>query len=175
MSKRIPLLAGVLLAVFLLPLGSFAQSVITGRVFSALDHSPAPSVTVSIKGTRTGTATGIDGGFAIKAKEGDILVFSGVGVVNQEVTVGAEHNLTLTLTINARSLSEVVVTATGIRKEAKRLGYALQTVDASTLTQAREADPINALKGQAAGLEVNINQEIGHPADVIMRGENRPV
>ncbi len=73
---------------------------------------------------------------------------------------------------NARNLNEVVVTATGIKKESKRLAYAIQTVDASTLTQAREADPINSLKGQAAGLEININQEIGHPADVIMRGEN---
>ena len=50
----------------------------------------------------------------------------------------------------------------------------MQTIDASTLTQAREPDPLNSLKGQAAGLEININSEIGHPADVIMRGENAP-
>jgi TonB-linked SusC/RagA family outer membrane protein len=175
MSKKIPLLAGVLLAVFLLPLSSFAQSVITGHVFSASDHSPAPSVSVSIKGTRIGTATGLDGGFAIKAKEGDVLVFSGVGIVRQEITVGADHDLSVNVSVDARGLSEVVVTATGIRKEAKRLGYALQTVDANALTQAREADPLNSLKGEVAGLEIDINPEIGHPAGVIMRGEGSPI
>ena len=61
MSKKIPLLAGVLLAVFLLPLGSFAQSVIVGRILSKIDQSPIPGASISIKGTRIGTATGIDG------------------------------------------------------------------------------------------------------------------
>jgi len=174
MCKKTTGARALLLFALLAPFFSFAQTVISGHVLSTTDHSPVPSVTVSVKGTRTGVATGIDGGFIIKAREGDILVFSGIGVVNQEVTIGAEHTLTVNVGTTARNLSEVVVTATGIRKEAKRLGYALQTVDASNLTQAREPDPLNSLKGQAAGLEININNELGHPADVIMRGENAP-
>jgi TonB-linked SusC/RagA family outer membrane protein len=171
MSKKIPLLAGVLLAVFLLPFGSFAQSVIVGRILSKIDQSPIPGATVTIKGTRTGTATGIDGGFAIKAKTGDILVVTGIGIdrIEQEVT---GNSLVISVGTNSRELNQVVVTATGIRKEAKRLGYAIQTIDASMLTTAREADPVNSLKGEAAGLQININQEIGHAPDVIMRGEN---
>ena len=173
MSKKITLPMGVLLAVFLLPLFTIAQKVITGHVISKTDQSPVPGATIIVKGSRTGTATSVDGTFSIKAKEGDILEISGIGVAKMEQTVNSA-DLTITVSTDSRELNQVVVTATGIKKEAKRLGYALQTVDASTLTQAREADPINALKGQAAGLEVNINQEIGHPADVIMRGENSP-
>lgn len=147
MSKKIPLLAGVLLAVFLFPLGSFAQSVIVGRILSKTDQSPIPGASVTIKGTRIGTATGIDGGFAIKAKVGDILVVTGIGIdrMEQEVT---GNSLLISVGTNSRELNQVVVTATGIKKEAKRLGYAIQTIDASQLTTAREADPVNSLKGK---------------------------
>jgi TonB-linked SusC/RagA family outer membrane protein len=160
-----------MLVVFLLPLASLAQKLITGHVLSKVDQSPVPGVTVVIKGTRIGTSTAVDGSFAIKAKEGDVLVVSGVGVVKTEQTVTG-NELVIAVTSDIRELNQVVVTATGIKKEARRLGYALQVVDAAALTTAREPDPINALKGQAAGLEVNINSEIGHPAGVIMRGEN---
>ncbi|HTR30653.1 MAG TPA: SusC/RagA family TonB-linked outer membrane protein [Puia sp.] len=171
MSKKIPLLAGVFLAVFLLPLGSFAQSVITGRILSKIDQSPIPGATVNIKGTRIGTASGIDGAFAIKAKEGDVLVISGIGIVRMEQPVTG-NGLVISVATDSRELNQVVVTATGIKKEAKRVGYAIQTVDASQLTTAREADPINSLKGEGAGLQININSEVGHSPDVIMRGEN---
>jgi TonB-linked SusC/RagA family outer membrane protein len=165
----------LLLCILLTPFLTFAQTIVSGHVFSTTDHSPVPSATISIKGTRMGVSTGIDGGFTIKAKEGDVLVVSGIGVVTQELTVGGDHTLTINVATNARSLSEVVVTATGIRKEAKRIGYSVQTIDASTLSQAREPDPINSLKGNAAGLTININQEVGHAPDVIMRGENDPI
>ena len=103
------------------------------------------------------------------------MVISGIGIAKQEVVVGESDNITIAATTDTRNLNEVVVTATGIKKESKRLGYAIQTIDASKLTQAREADPINSLKGNSAGLSININQEIGHAPDVIMRGEGRPV
>jgi TonB-linked SusC/RagA family outer membrane protein len=160
-------------AVFLFPLASIAQKVVSGHVLNKVDQTPVPGVTVVIKGTHVGTSTGVDGGFVIKAKEGDVLVVTGVGVIRTEQVVSG-NEIMIPVSADAKELSQVVVTATGIKKEAKKLGYALQTIDAANLTQAREADPVNALKGQAAGLEVNINSEIGHPADVIMRGENDP-
>ncbi|HXD79908.1 MAG TPA: SusC/RagA family TonB-linked outer membrane protein [Puia sp.] len=171
MSKKIPLLAGALLAVFLWPLVSFAQTVVVGRILSKIDQTPIPGATIAIKGTRTGTSTGIDGGFAIKAKQGDVLVISGIGIVRTEQEVTG-NTMVVSVATDSRELNQVVVTATGIKKEAKRLGYAIQTIDASQLTTAREADPVNSLKGNAAGLEVNVNSEIGHAPDVIMRGEN---
>ena len=171
MSKRITHGVVALSMLFLLPLASVAQKLITGHVLSKLDQSPVPGVSVFIKGTRIGTSTAVDGSFAIKAKEGDVLVISGIGVSKMEQTVNG-NELVFAVTTDVRELNQVVVTATGIKKEARRLGYALQVVDASALTTAREPDPVNALKGQAAGLEVNVNSEIGHPAQVIMRGEN---
>jgi TonB-linked SusC/RagA family outer membrane protein len=171
MSKRITHSVVALSMLFLLPLASVAQKLITGHVLSKVDQSPVPGISVIIKGTRIGTSTSVDGSFAIKAKEGDVLVISGVGVVRSEQTVNGS-DLMIAVATDMRELNQVVVTATGIKKEAKRLGYSLQVVDASNLTTAREPDPVNALKGQAAGLEVNINSEIGHPAQVIMRGEN---
>ncbi|HEX9509006.1 MAG TPA: SusC/RagA family TonB-linked outer membrane protein [Puia sp.] len=171
MSKRLSLYIRVLLAAFLLPLFSLAQKAITGHVVSKSDQSPIPGATVTIKGAHFGTSTAVDGSFSIKAKEGDVLVISGIGVVKQEQPVNAA-DLTIAVAADARELNQVVVTATGIKKEAKRLGYAIQTIDASTLTTAREADPVNSLKGNAAGLTININSEIGHSPDVIMRGEN---
>jgi TonB-dependent SusC/RagA subfamily outer membrane receptor len=92
----------------------------------------------------------------------------------QQVTVGTSDNIIITLVTDSKNLNEVVVTATGIKKESKKLGYAIQTIDASTLTKAREPDPVNALKGNVAGFGINITQEIGHSPDVIIRGENDP-
>ena len=143
-------------------------------MLASIDQSPVAGATVIIKGSKVGTSTGLDGKFTIHANQGDVLVITGIGITRQEITVGAEDDLTIKVVTSSRNLNEVVVTATGIKKETKRIGYSLQTIDASKLTQAREADPINSLKGNAAGLEININQEIGHPADVIIRGENAP-
>src|SRR6185437_7625455 len=97
---------------------------------------PVPGVSVVIKGTRIGTSTAVDGSFALRAKEGDMLAISGIGVKSTEQPVtGAD--ITINVVANARELNQVVVTATGIKKEAKRLGYAIQTIDAATLTTAR--------------------------------------
>ncbi|MES1249972.1 MAG: SusC/RagA family TonB-linked outer membrane protein [Chitinophaga rupis] len=173
MSKRITLYLRVLLAAFLLPLFSLAQKAITGHILSKSDQSPVPGATVTIKGTRIGTSTAVDGSFSIKAKEGDVLVVSGIGIARLEQSVNA-GDLTIVVGTDTRELNQVVVTATGIKKEAKRLGYAIQTIDASTLTTAREGNPINSLKGNAAGLAINITPELGHSPDVIIRGENDP-
>ena len=164
----------LLLIVLFFPVFLQAQHVITGQVTALADQSPVAGASVIIKGTKKGTMTGYDGKFSIKANVGEELVVSGIGITRQEVPVGPDDFLDIKVATNSKNLNEVVVTATGIKKESKRLGYSLQTIDASKLTQAREADPINSLKGNAAGLQVNINQEIGHAPDVIIRGENAP-
>jgi TonB-linked SusC/RagA family outer membrane protein len=174
MSKRItlPIKVRAMLIVLLFPFVASAQKIITGQVLSKSDQSPIAGATVLHKGTKIGTSSGTDGTFFIRAKEGDVLIITGIGIAKQEITVGNGDNIIINAVTDSRNLNEVVVTATGIKKDSKRLAYAIQTVDAASLTQAREPDPINSLKGNAAGLSININSELGHAPDVIMRGEN---
>ena len=145
---------------------------VKGRVTDATTKLPVVAATISSKGSSKSVVTDFDGVFTIQTQKGDVLTISYVGYKNLTATVANQDFLELAITPAAGNLTDVVVTATGIRKESKRLGYAVQTVDASAFTQAREADPINSLKGNAAGLAININSEIGHSPDVIIRGEN---
>ncbi len=147
------------------------QTDVRGVVVDA-GNQPLQGVTVKIKGSAKATSTDKQGLFSLAGAGNATLQFSYVGFISKEMKVNGQTDLLVRLSPADAALSEVVITATGIKKEAKRLGYAIQTIDASMLTTAREADPINSLKGEAAGLQININQEIGHSPDVIMRGEN---
>src|SRR5258708_28966011 len=169
MNKKITLMTGVL-AVLLLPLVSLAQKAITGHVVSQADQSPIPGATITIKGSKTGTSTSVDGAFSIRAKEGDVLIITGVGIIRQEQEVNGA-DLTISVTADAKNLNEVVVTALGIKKETKRLGYSVQEVKGSELLKAREPNPINGLVGKVAGLNVGINQELRGTRVVLLRGD----
>ncbi|HVY75994.1 MAG TPA: SusC/RagA family TonB-linked outer membrane protein [Puia sp.] len=160
--------------ILLLPFLSFAQELFTGHLQTANEKLPVAGASIVLRGMKTGTSSGVDGSFTIRAHTGDVLLITSIGIAPVEYTVGDQQEATIVVQANARELNEVIVTATGIRKEAKRLGYAIQNVDASTLTQAREANPINSLKGNAAGLAINITSEIGQAPDVVIRGENKP-
>lgn len=170
MSKKITHLIGMLMAIFLLPLISLAQNSITGHVYSTTDGSPVAGVSVVIKSTKIGVSTSIDGAFSIHAKTGDILIVSGIGVTTQEVTVGAENDIIIKAVINARNLNEVVVTALGVKKEYKRLGYAVQQVKGEDLIKARDPNPITGLAGKVAGLSVAPSAELLRAPNVLLRG-----
>jgi len=129
------------------------EDLITGKVIGA-DGSPIGGISVLIKGTKKGTSTKSDGTFAIQANKGNVLVFSSVGFVTQEITVGDETNVNITLQEEKRQLNEVVVTALGVKKQNRALGYSTTEVDGSKFTQARETNLGNALTGQIAGVSV---------------------
>lgn len=151
---------------------AFTQSYkIQGKVIDAGTKSPLAGVSISVKNSDVGTTTDANGNFSLNVPEHSKILATFVGYNSVEVN-SSQKNITIQLTSSVQQLNEIVVTATGIKKEAKRLGYAIQTIDAATLTKARAADPISSLKGNAAGLEININQEIGHSPDVIIRGES---
>jgi TonB-linked SusC/RagA family outer membrane protein len=162
--------ASLLLCLVALSVLTYAQRSITGRILGE-DQKPVASATIKVKGANRQAITDENGNFSIAVTGNETLIITSIGYAAREVKASADLT-NLVLTSDIKNLNEVVITATGIKKEAKRLGYAIQTIDASTLTQAREADPINSLKGNAAGLSININSEIGHSSDVIIRGEN---
>jgi TonB-linked SusC/RagA family outer membrane protein len=155
----------------LLPFFSIAQKLVSGKVISSTDQLPIPGVSVVVKGTKTGTATNADGAFVINAKQGDVLLFTGVGVKTNEATVGTDAVVTIQLDVTAQAMNEVIVTALGIKKETRKITYAIQDVKTAELVKAREPNAINSLKGKVAGLNVNINNDLLRQPSVNFRGE----
>src|SRR5680860_1269501 len=114
---------------------SFAQvSSVTGTVTDEEGMS-VPGVNVIVQGTNTGAQTDFDGKYSVPAASGDVLVFSYVGFLTQERVVGANKTINVTLAVDAAQLDEVVVTAFGIKRNPKELGYAVSTVDSETLVE----------------------------------------
>ena len=149
--KKLYLKSMVILLLCLFNTLAFAQNSITGTVRDAT--GPLPNVSVRVKGG-TGTQTNSEGRFSVSAKPTDILVFSMIGYTSQEVTVGSQTSLTVTLAEDAKSLEEVVVTSLGIRREQKSLGYAVSTITSKQLTEAGNTNFASALYGKAAGVKI---------------------
>lgn len=154
---------------------SFAQAqdhVVTGTVLDANGHN-IPGVSVLLKGTSTGTSSDANGAFSISVKNGNsFLVFRSVGFQTQEVSIGSQSNLSVTLKEETRQLEEIVVTALGISKEARTIGYSTQEVKGNELVKAREPNPINSLTGKIAGLTVAPSAEMLGRPQLILRGNS---
>jgi TonB-linked SusC/RagA family outer membrane protein len=145
-----------------------AQGLIKGRVIQSDNSQGLPGATITVKGTSQSTTTNADGQFSISASGSDVLVISYVGY--QSIEVKASDAATIQLAGDGKSLNEVVVTALGIRKETKRLGYSVQEVKGADLVKAREPNAINGLVGKVAGLSVGGSAEILGRPQVLLRG-----
>ncbi len=149
-----------------------AQSNVSGTVTSGEDGSPIPGANILLKGTTIGTITDADGKFTIGVSGSDpILVFSFVGYVSQELPANGNSVINVTLASDAKLLSEVVVTALGIEKDAATLGYSQQKVAGADLVKAREPNPLNSLVGKVAGLTVGGSSEMLGRPQLVLRGE----
>ena len=138
------------------------ERTVSGRVSSVEDGSPLPGVNVVLKGTTNGTATDSDGNYKLILPSGDaVLTFSFIGLQSVEVPVGERTVVDVQMSLDIQQLSEVVVTAVGIEREKKALGYAVASVNAQNLQQRSEVDPLRALQGKMAG--VNITGAGGAP------------
>lgn len=148
-----------------------AQRSVTGFVRDAKGNDPLVGANIIEKGTRNGTVSGPDGSFRITVQnENAVLVVSYVSYLPKEVM--AADNLEVLLSEDAVGLREVTVTALGIEREKKALGYAVQEVRGDELTQARETNLVTSLAGRMAGVQVVGNPSgIGSSARITIRGE----
>jgi TonB-linked SusC/RagA family outer membrane protein len=151
---------------------SAQQRVITGAVISEEDGLGLPGATVLVKGTTVGTTTDLDGNYSINVPAGsDVLIFSFVGLKTQEESIGNRTVVNVTLTTDASQLSEVVVTAIGIEREKKALGYAVTSVDNSQLENRPEADVARVLQGKVPGVNItSTNGMSGSGTNMVIRG-----
>jgi TonB-linked SusC/RagA family outer membrane protein len=132
---------------------SFAQEkTVTGKVSDA--SGPLPGVTVIVKGTNTGTQTDFDGNYSINAATGAVLQYSYLGMQNIDKTVGTSNVINVVMTESAQALEEVVVTAVGISRNEKELGYNVQSVAAEDINTRPNADIVNSLAGATSGVQI---------------------
>ncbi|MFC4210947.1 SusC/RagA family TonB-linked outer membrane protein [Pedobacter lithocola] len=129
-----------------------------------------PGVSVLIKGSNTGTVTNQEGDFSIKVNAGDVLVLTSLGFTTKEIVITETDTYSIELADDERSLSEVVVTALGIKKEKAKLGYAVQEVQGESLVKAREPNIINSLTGRVAGLNVRNSTDLFQDPVISLRG-----
>ena len=147
---------------------SFAQSsTITGTVTDGSMSLPGASVLV--KGTSNGAATDFDGNFSITAEVGSVLIISYTGYTTVEV-IATKDPLTIVLKEDAEQLNEVIVTALGISREKRSLGYAAEDIKPEKLGISSESNVVNLLSGQAAGVQVTGSSSIGGSSRIIIRG-----
>ena len=157
-------------AVMCLPFLLQAQNVeVKGKISDAATGKPIDGATILVKNSKIGTSSNAEGVFSVSAKKGEKLAISIVGFESQTVSA-SDNYMTVFLVADNKQLNEIVVTALGIKKEAKRIGYSVQEVKGADLLKARESNPINGLVGKVAGLNVGINQEILASPVVLLRG-----
>lgn len=160
------------LSTFLLVAHTMAQQItVTGKVTSADDQLGVPGASVKIKGTSSGVQTNLDGAYSIKVAKGEVLVFSYIGFVTQEKTVGTAAVINVVLAADSKGLNEVVVTALGIERSKKTLTYSVQSVKGDDLRKTNQANIINGLQGQIAGAQISSSGgSPGLPSEIILRG-----
>ncbi len=148
------LLSSLLLSlVFCLPL--WAQDLtVSGRITAVEDGSPLPGVNVIVKGTTKGTTSSADGTYQITVGKGTVLQFSFIGFLNQSVTIDTKTRVDVAMKSDVSQLQEIVVTAQGIRKNQREIGYAYSNVTTDDVTVGRSPQLAQALSGKVTGLAV---------------------
>jgi TonB-linked SusC/RagA family outer membrane protein len=154
---------------FALTLSAYAQQ-ISGTV-SDENGVPLPGATVVVEGTSTGVSTDFDGNYSIDASQGDVLVFSYVGYQSQSVSVGASSTVDVSLEPDSL-LDEVVVTALGLTRAKKSLGYSVSEISSEQVNTIKDHNLANALVGKVAGINITQSGTIGAGSRIVIRGNN---
>ncbi|HVU85654.1 MAG TPA: carboxypeptidase-like regulatory domain-containing protein, partial [Puia sp.] len=166
----------LLLALSCISLLAVSQSVpVSGKVTDAQGNG-VPGINVIVKGSTRGVATATDGTFTINVPTNATLIFSGVGFAQQEVALNGRTNVNVELIESKSELSEVVVTALGINRQAKSLVYATQSIKPAELTGVRDANNVlGSLQGKVANAVITQGSGgVGSGARIVLRG-NRSI
>lgn len=147
---------------------------ISGKVVSSKDDLPLPGVNVLLKGTQTGTTTNANGQYIINATgDNPVLIFSYIGFETQSISIGNKANLDVKLTESVETLKEAVVTALGIKREKRSLGFSVGNVEGEALTQTPQNNVLNALAGKVAGVQISqMDGTAGSTVNIVIRGAN---
>ena len=150
------------------------DATISGTVTGQENGEALPGVNVIVKGTTQGTVTDIEGNYSISVPEGaETLSFSFIGYETQEVPINGQSTINPVLTSDTKQLSEVVVTALGIERDERSLGYAVQEVDGETLNKVNETNIVNSLQGRVSGVQITGNSGgLGGSSRILIRGAN---
>ena len=151
----------------------FAQQVeLRGKV-TGEDGLSLPGVNVLQKGSNVGTVTNIDGNYTIMVENGATIVFSFMGMETQEVVFNGQSPVNVVLKEQNVKVDEVVVTALGIEREKKSLGYTMQGVQSEDLNNSKDPNLLNSLNARVAGVHITAgNSGVGSSSRMIIRGEN---
>jgi hypothetical protein len=142
--------------------------VITGTVTSSVQGEGAiPGVTVTVKGTTIGAITDVNGKFSVTAPQNaTTLVLSYIGMKKQEIEIGSRKVINVTMEPEILGLSEVVVTALGISRTKKSLGYATQEVKGEAVSTVKSDNFLNSLSGKVAGVVITRNTNFGGSTNI---------
>src|SRR5690606_27728559 len=153
---------------------SAQEKFISGTVTIESDSMPLPGVTILVKGTQNGTSTAMDGQYSIRADQGDNLVFSFIGCTTQDIQVSQQEVLHVALRESMQGLEEVVITALGITRDKKSLGYATQEVDGEAFSLTNQQNVLGSLSGRVAGVQVmgSSGASMGGTQKIKIRGVN---
>lgn len=145
---------------------------ISGRVTDRQTNEGLPGVTVLLKGTSNGVSTNSDGTYTLSVPSaGGVLVFSSIGFVTIERAIGTENQINASLGSDSKQLNEVVVTALGIEKDVRSLGYATQEIKAEQISQKSEPNVLNSLQGKVSGVTITGSSGLpGASTNINIRG-----
>ncbi|OJV87729.1 MAG: hypothetical protein BGO34_11445 [Bacteroidia bacterium 44-10] len=143
---------------------------VTGKVTSASDGMPLIGVSIVLKGTAEGTVTDLEGNYTINVPSNATLVFSYIGYVIQEIAVENRRNISIVMDESAETLSEVVVTALGIGREEKSLGYSVGKLGSEELAKVVHENVLTSMAGKVTGVTINSTGSAGSTVSMVIRG-----
>lgn len=155
-------------------LDALAQDrIISGTISAEKSNDPVISATITNKRTKKATQSSSNGAYSIRAAKGDVLEISSVGYGTRTVTVGDRDQIDVSLTVNERKLNEVIVTAMGVKKEKRSLGFSAQDIKGEEIAETQRENFFNAIQGRVAGATVNTTSgSPGASSQIVLRGFN---